>query len=128
MTRVLGILVALVVGMSGRLTSQQADPLHDVVIGDGTLHLTQTQTQAALIRVVRAVCRQIYPDDTTRAHHTCLVAMRDALSPPAHYSACSNKPRMRDGQEECWRQDLDSGAWDWFPAVAATDSSVVLPR
>ena len=68
----------LMIALSGSLNGQQAsgDPLHDVVIGDGTLHLTQTQTQAALVRMARALCKQIYPSDTSAAH--LCVPSRDA--------------------------------------------------
>jgi hypothetical protein len=116
-------ILAIVIGLAGpSVSAQNRQPidLQKVPVGDGTVHLTQSQTQAALVRVAEAICKQAFPVDTSTAQYNCLLAMKNALSPPVKFGPCSTKPRTgRDGQE-CWRQDLTTNAWDWFPVTDST--------
>ncbi|HKE91322.1 MAG TPA: hypothetical protein VKB45_13385 [Gemmatimonadales bacterium] len=124
MTRLVASLGLLLPSMLWGQSRQPID-LQKYPFGDGTIHLTQSQTQAAVARVAQAVCKQVFPVDTSLAQYNCLVAMRDALQPPVTYGECSGRPRKSaNGGMECWRQDLTTKAWDWFP----TDSTLKSPH
>jgi hypothetical protein len=78
--------LAILIAVFGRsLSAQNRQPidLQKVPVGDGTVHLTQSQTQAALVGVAEAICKQAFPVDTSTAQYNCLLAMKNALSPPS---------------------------------------------